>query len=75
MGGALGEVPLRGNGLGRRCVPDPHPGVPADLEKPPLPWVAGQLAWRCSRGLAAAPTHHARGWPRGLSRSEVWELQ
>lgn len=42
-----------------------------------LPWVAGQLGWRCSRGLVALPsTSHppTRGWPWGPSCSEAREL-
>lgn len=49
MGGTLGEVPLRGNGFGCPCVPGPHPEVRAAVGR------AGQLGWRCSRGLVAPP--------------------
>lgn len=70
MGGTLGEVPLRGNGFGRPCVPGPHPEVPAAVG---LGTVGLKVLEGSGRSFAQIPTP-TRGWPWGLSGSKAGEL-
>lgn len=77
MGGALGEVPLRGNGSVVRVVPGPQPEVPASLENPRCRGVAGQFGLEVLAGFGRSSAHAptpTRGSPWGPSRSEAREL-
>lgn len=64
MGGALGEVPLRGNGFYRPCCPGPAARGPRVSGEPSLPWGRGTVwiggAGRIWSLFRARPHPHAR---------------